>query len=212
VNFIAENISRYCEAFSKPQDSVLKALERETYLHALYPQMLSGHLQGKFLSMISSMVKPQAILELGTFTGYSAICLASGLPEGGMLHTIEANEEMEELIRKFIRKSGLEKKITLHIGKAEDIIPRLNLTFDLVFIDAEKADYPLYYKMVFGKVKSGGFIIADNALWSGKVLSEQKDSETEAIHEFNNMVLHDQRVDNVLLPLRDGVMVIRKVV
>ena len=210
MNFIAENISRYCEEFSKRQDKVLKELERETHLHALYPQMLSGHLQGKFLSMVSAMIKPKAILELGTFTGYSAICLASGLAEGGILHTIEADEELEEMIRKFFRKAGVQQKIKLHVGKAEKIVPDLDEVFDLVFIDADKTSYPEYYQMVFGKLRRGGFIIADNALWSGKVLQEKKDSETEGIHRFNKMVLNDKRVDNVLWPLRDGVMVLRK--
>ena len=210
MNFVAENIARYCEAYSKQQDAVLAELERETHLRVLYPQMLSGHLQGKFLAMMSAMIQPMAILELGTFTGYSAICLASGLREGGMLHTIEANEELEEMIGKFVRKAGMEHQIKLHIGKAEDIVPQLDLKFDLAFIDAEKTDYPAYYEMVFDKLKPGGFMIADNALWSGKVLEEKRDSETEGIHAFNKMALNDKRVDNVLLPVRDGVMMIRK--
>ncbi len=211
MNFVAENISRYCEAFSKPQSKALSELERETHLKALYPQMLSGHLQGKLLGMISAMLQPKAVLELGTFTGYSAICLASGLAEGGMVHTIEENEELEELATKYFKKARMEKKITLHTGRAEDIVPQLQMKFDLVFIDAEKTDYPAYYKLVFDKVKQGGMIIADNALWSGKVLEDEKDGETEGIHEFNKMVLNDNRVDNMLLPLRDGVMMIRKI-
>jgi len=210
VNFVAENISRYCETFSKPQSKVLSELERETHLKALYPQMLSGHLQGKFLGMVSAMLKPKTILELGAFTGYSAICLASGLDEGGVVHTIEENEELEELIIKYFKKAGMEKKITLHIGRVEDIVPQLQMKFDMVFIDAEKTDYPAYYKLVFDKVKQGGVIIADNALWSGKVLEDDKDTETQGIHDFNRMVLNDSRVDNMLLPLRDGVMMIRK--
>ncbi|HXH18372.1 MAG TPA: O-methyltransferase [Chitinophagales bacterium] len=210
MKFVAESIIRYCEAFSKPEEKVLAELERETWLKAMYPQMLSGHLQGKFLSMVSAMIQPEAVLELGTFTGYSAICLAAGLREGGVLHTIEADEELEELIRKYIRKSGMEKKIVLHIGKAETLIPKLNRQFDLVFIDADKTAYPEYYKLVFSKVKKGGYILADNALWSGKVLEEKKDEETRGIHKFNRMVTDDKRVDNVLLPLRDGVMMVRK--
>ncbi len=210
MNFTAESISHYCAEHTKPQEKILAELERETHLRMRAPQMLSGHVQGKLLSMLSAMVKPEAILELGTFTGYSAICLASGLADGGVLHTIESDEEMEEMIMKYVRKAGMEKKIALHIGKAEEIVPKLKLMFDLVFIDADKAAYPAYYKLVFDKVKKGGFILADNALWSGKVLNEKKDAETEGIHQFNEMVLSDKRVDNVLLPVRDGVMVVRK--
>ncbi len=210
MKFIAEDINRYCESMSKPQDAMLVELERETHLNMLYPQMLSGHLQGRFLSMVSTMVQPKRILELGTFTGYSAICLAAGLTDEGIMHTIEADEELENIIRKYFAKAGLEKKIVLHLGTAEMIVPTLNESFDLVFIDADKTAYPRYYEMVFEKVRKGGFIIADNALWSGKVLDEKKDSETEAIHRFNEMVRKDERVENVLLPLRDGVMIVRK--
>lgn len=212
MNFVSEEINAYCEAFSKPQSNVLKELERETHLKMLYPQMLSGHLQGKFLGMISAMLKPKAILELGTFTGYSAICLASGLSDDGALHTIEAEEEMEATILRYFKKAGAEKKITLHIGRAAEIIPTLNLQFDLVFIDADKESYPTYYDLVFDKVRKGGFILADNALWSGKVLNEKQDAETKGIHGFNEKILHDTRVENVLLPLRDGVMLVRKLV
>lgn len=212
MNFVSEEINAYCEALSKPPTEVLKELERETHLKMLYPQMLSGHLQGKFLSMLSAMLKPNAILELGTFTGYSALCLASGLSDDGVLHTIEAEEEMEDTILRYFKKAGLEKKIMLHIGKAAEVIPTLNLSFDLVFIDADKESYPLYYDLVFDKVRKGGFLIADNALWSGKVLNEKQDAETKSIHAFNKKVLHDTRVENMLLPLRDGVMLVRKLV
>jgi len=212
MHFVSEEISRYCETFSKPQSAVLKELERETHLRMLYPQMLSGHMQGKFLSMLSAMIRPKAVLELGTYTGYSAICLASGLQEDGILHTIEAEEEMEETILYFFRKAEVGKKIVLHIGKAEEVIPSLNLVFDLVFIDADKTSYPAYYTLVFDKVRKGGFILADNTLWSGKVLNEKQDAETQGIHGFNKKVLEDERVENVLLPLRDGVMLIRKLV
>ncbi len=210
MHFIGEDIANYCEAFSKPQSDLLVELERETHLKTIYPQMLSGHIQGKLLSMISQMIKPEAILELGTFTGYSAICMAEGLPPNGVIHTIEMNEETEEMIRRFIVKSGFDQKIILHIGKAEEIVPKLNQTFDLVFIDADKEAYPDYYDLVFDKVNRGGFILADNALWSGKVLNENQDKETSGIHAFNRKVMNDDRVDNVLLPIRDGLMLIRK--
>ncbi|MDZ4844862.1 MAG: O-methyltransferase [Chitinophagales bacterium] len=212
MNFVSEEINAYCEAFSKPQAEVLRELERETHLKMLYPQMLSGHLQGKFLGMISAMLKPKAILEIGTFTGYSAICLASGLSDDGVMHTIEAEEELENTILRYFKKAGLEKKITLHIGKAAEVIPTLNMQFDLVFIDADKESYPTYYDLVFDKVRKGGLIIADNALWSGKVLNEKQDAETQGIHTFNQKALNDNRVENVLLPLRDGVMIVRKLV
>jgi len=212
MNFVSEEINAYCEAFSKPQAEVLRELERETHLKMLYPQMLSGHLQGKFLGMISAMLKPKAILEIGTFTGYSAICLASGLIDDGVMHTIEAEEELENTILRYFKKAGLEKKITLHIGKAAEVIPTLNMQFDLVFIDADKESYPTYYDLVFDKVRKGGLIIADNALWSGKVLNEKQDAETQGIHTFNQKALNDNRVENVLLPLRDGVMIVRKLV
>lgn len=212
MSFVSEEISAYCEALSKPQSAVLKELERETHVRMLYPQMLSGHLQGKFLSMISALVQPKAILEIGTFTGYSAICLASGLTDNGVLHTIEAEEELEQTILKFFKKAGVDGKIKLHIGQAAEIIPTLNMQFDLVFIDADKESYPTYYDLVIDQVRKGGLIIADNALWSGKVLTRERDNETQGIHGFNEKVLYDARVENVLLPLRDGVMLARKLV
>ncbi|GIV33449.1 MAG: O-methyltransferase [Chitinophagales bacterium] len=209
---IEERILQYCESCTKPASALLRELERETHLKTLYPQMLSGPIQGKFLSLLSSMLRPNAILELGTFTGYSAICLAEGLSIGGVLHTIESNEELEPLIRKYITQAGLTDKVILHIGTAEEVVPSLDLVFDLVFIDADKPAYPAYYDLVFDKVRTGGFILADNALWSGKVLDANQDRETSGIHAFNLKVKNDPRVDNVLLPVRDGLMLIRKCV
>jgi caffeoyl-CoA O-methyltransferase len=206
-----DDFEAYAEAFSTPENPVLAALNRETHLSRVYPRMLSGHLQGNLLQMISHLLKPLRILEIGTFTGYSAICLASGLPDSGKLHTIEVNPEEEGIIRKYIEEAGLTEKIVLHIGEAEKIIPALEEKWDLVFIDADKPNYLNYYKMVFDKVIPGGFILADNAFWGGKVLeTASTDKDTLGIIEFNEFVMQDERVDNVLLPIRDGLMMIRK--
>jgi caffeoyl-CoA O-methyltransferase len=206
------DINKYAEDFSTEESSVLKKLNRETHLKILYPRMLSGKLQGNFLKMISCMIQPSAILEIGTYTGYSAICLSSGLKDKGMLHTIEINPELEEMICRYFKEEGISDKTKLHIGNAIEIIPTINATFDLVFIDADKENYLNYYKLVFDKVRKGGFILADNVLWGGKVLKgiSTVDKETIGIKEFNEFVIKDKRVENMLLPLRDGLMLIRK--
>jgi caffeoyl-CoA O-methyltransferase len=195
-----------------PEDDVLRELNRVTNLRVMNPRMLSGHLQGKFLQMVSKMVKPKCILEIGTFTGYSAICLAQGLPANGILHTIEINDELEDIAREYFKKANIEGLIKLHFGNAIDIIPSMDVQFDLVFIDGEKKEYGIYYNLVFDKLRNGGFIIADNVLWNGKVvdLVENPDISTKSINDFNNLVMNDNRVENVLLPLRDGLMLIRK--
>ncbi|MFH0866452.1 MAG: O-methyltransferase [Bacteroidota bacterium] len=207
------DILKYAEEHSSSEPDILKELNRETHVKMLYPRMLSGHMQGRLLSMISCMIHPEKILETGTFTGYSAICLAEGLKENGMLHCIEINPEYEEIIKKYIDKSNLAQKVMLHIGDARNIIPGLNEMFDLVFIDADKEQYLEYYKIVFDTVKPGGFILADNALWDGKVLKKGKgiDKETQGIKEFNDFVQQDSRVEKFLLPFRDGLMIIRKI-
>ena len=209
MNYTKE-INKYCETNSTQHSEILNALERETNLKTLAPQMLSGQLQGTFLSMLSKILQPKVIVEIGTFTGYSAICLAQGLAKGGTLHTIEANPELQVISQKYFEQAKLTTKINLHTGKAEDILSTLDLSFDLVFIDAAKTLYPLFYDLVIDKVPSGGIILADNALWSGKVLAENKDADTQAIHNFNQKIQADERVENVLLPLRDGIMMIRK--
>lgn len=203
-------LNDYCEAHTTPQSEVLYELERETNLKTLAPQMLSGHLQGQFLTLLSSLMRPKAILEIGTFTGYAAICLAQGLAEDGILHTIEANHEMEQIITKYIKKAGLEHKIQLHLGRAEAIIPTFDILFDLIFIDAGKQQYEIFYDLVFDKVKPGGLIIADNVLWSGKVVSGENDPDTTVIRAFNDKVNHDPRVENIMLPIRDGLLLARK--
>jgi len=205
-----DQLERYCEAHTSPLSPLLKELERETYLKTLAPQMLSGPLQGQLLRFLSLLLQPAAILEIGTFTGYSALCLVEGLRPGGILHTIEANPELEYLIRKFLSKAGMEEKILLHIGKAEEVIPALTENFDLVFIDAGKQDYGLFYDLIIDRVRPGGLLLADNVLWSGKVLNPGNDADALALHAFNDRVQADDRVENLMLPVRDGLLVMRK--
>jgi caffeoyl-CoA O-methyltransferase len=206
------NIEQYILEHSDPEDPLLAELNRETNLKVLRPRMLSGHLQGKILEMISKMIRPQKILEIGTYTGYSAICLAKGLQKNGILHTIEINDELEHYIRKYLQKAGLENIVKLHIGNAMKIIPNLDETFDLVFIDGDKRQYSEYYHTLFDYVKPGGFILADNVLWSGKVIElESPDDEyTKGIFAFNELITKDNRVEKVIIPLRDGLTLIRK--
>ncbi len=212
MNFLPQEIEEYALKNSDAELEVLKKLNRETHLKMTMPQMLSGHMQGLMLQMFSKMIQPKKILEIGTFTGYSAICLAQGLQNGGMLHTIDVNEEFKEIILRYIKEAGLQNKITLHIGSAVNILPGLNDEFDLVFIDADKENYSAYYDLVFPKVKKGGYIIADNVLWSGKILNSpmKMDVETKSLYEYSNKVHSDSRVEKVLLPLRDGLMIARK--
>lgn len=208
----SKKMEKYILDHTKEEDSLLKELNRETYLKVIQPRMLSGHLQGKFLEMVSCMINPKTILEIGTYTGYSAICLAKGLSVDGVLHTIEINPEFNVFSEKYFERSGLKYKIQQHTGSALEIIPQMDEVFDLVFIDADKENYLNYYKMVFDKVKPDGFILADNALWDGKVLKNpnQQDKETKGIDQFNKYIQQDKRVENMLLPLRDGIMMIRK--
>lgn len=206
------HIEDYIIDHSDPEDPVLAELNRKTNLKILRPRMLSGHLQGKILEMISKMIQPQKILEIGTYTGYSAICLAKGLKNNGVLHTIELNDELEHFIRKYFKKAGLENQIKLHIGNALEIIPDIKEQFDLVFIDGDKREYLKYYHTVFKLVKTGGFILADNVLWSGKVIEQESpdDKYTRGILAFNEWIKNDSRVEKVILPLRDGLTLIRK--
>lgn len=210
MEIINPEINQYAEEHSSPESGVLKKINRDTHAEVLMPRMLSGHLQGRFLAMVSSMIQPKSILEIGTYTGYSAICLAEGLCSGGTLITLDVNEELERRVRKYFEESG-EKSIDYRIGDAAEIIPSLSGPFDLVWIDADKKNYSLYYDLVIDKVRSGGFILADNVLWSGKVLSEKPDKDTRAIMSFNDKVQADERVKNVLLPVRDGILMIQKI-
>lgn len=212
MNFLPEGIEEYALRNSDAEREVLQRLNRETHLKMTLPQMLSGHMQGLMLEMFSKMIRPKYVLEIGTFTGYSAICMAQGLQEGGMLHTIDINEEFRSIIEKYIREAGLESKIRLHIGPAVNILPTIKEEFDLVFIDADKENYSIYYDLVFPRVKQGGYIIADNVLWSGKVLNSamKMDKETLSLYEYSRKVHSDSRVEKVLLPLRDGLLIARK--
>ncbi|MEI6885168.1 MAG: O-methyltransferase [Bacteroidota bacterium] len=207
---VPKEIEQYCEAHSSPEADFLAALNRETHLTQVYPRMLSGHMQGTYLRFISQMIMPSKILEIGTFTGYSAINLALGCE--GIVHTIEVNPELEQIIRKYILESGTANRIIQHIGEALEIIPTLNETWDLVFIDADKPNYLNYYNLVFPNVRKGGWIIADNALWDGKVLSaDTRDKDTLGIKEYNDFIMKDERVEKLLLPFRDGLMIARKI-
>ncbi len=212
MEFIDEKIEAYSLAHSQPESEVLKKLNRDTHAHVLMPRMLSGHMQGNLLSMLSKMIQPKQILEIGTYTGYSGICMAQGLQEGGKLHTIDINEELEKMVRSFFSDAGLTDKINYYIGNALEIIPSIKETFDLVFIDADKKNYASYYDLVFEKVRRGGYIIADNVLWSGKVLdaAEKMNADTKAIDDFNKKIHTDIRVEHMLLPVRDGLMLVRK--
>lgn len=205
-------IFQYCEDYSNAPDPVLYELERETHLKTLAPQMMSGALQGKLLQLLSQLKQPRLALEVGTFTGYAAICLARGLARGGMLHTLEVNPELEYLIRKYLKKAGLEGRVQLHIGDAMHLIPNLPAPFDLVFIDAGKQHYRDYYELIIDRVAPGGLILADNVLWSGKVATVQReaDPDTRKLHEFNTLLKTDERVDSLLLPIRDGLLLARK--
>ncbi len=203
----------YIELHTDPESEHLAQVNRRTHLMLVNPRMCSGHAQGRFLSMFAKIISPMRILELGAFSGYSALCMAEALPEGGMLHTIEANDELEDLIRENVQDSPYADKITLHIGPALDIIPMLTDTFDLVFIDADKREYTAYYEAVLGKVRAGGIILVDNTLWSDKVLEKEihhKDVQTQEIKRFNDYVARDERVEKIIVPMRDGLTIIRK--
>ncbi len=211
MNFLPHDIENYAKAHTSVESDLLKKIDRETHAEVLMPRMVSGHLQGRFLAMISHMIKPNSILEIGTYTGYSAICLAEGLSLGGKLTTIDINEELETRVRGYFKEGEVENKIDYRIGDAAQIIPMLNFNFDLVFIDADKENYALYYDLVFDQVPVGGFILADNVLWSGKVVETKIDKDTKAIKEFNQKVYQDTRVKTMLLPLRDGIMIVQKI-
>ncbi len=210
MHLVSDALENYIEQHSSCENDVLAELSRETHLKIQMPQMVSGNLQGQFLTMLSILLKPTRILEIGTFTGYSAICLAKGLTSDGILYTLDINEELAPMCARYFEKAGLSSKIKHLTGDARQIIPTLNETFDLVFIDADKINYTNYYNLVFDKVRTGGYIVADNVLWSGKVLDEKKDKDTLAIHQYNKMVANDKRVTNFILPLRDGLNIVQK--
>jgi predicted O-methyltransferase YrrM len=210
MEFISETLLKYCERFSEPESALLQELNRQTHLKISSPRMLSGHLQGRFLSMISCIMQPTRVLEIGTYTGYSALCLAEGLQDKGMLYTIDPNEETNHFAKKFFDRSPLGKKIRQLEGNASELIPGLNETFDLVFIDADKKNYAAYFDLVLNKTRKGALIISDNVLWSGKVLDEKKDPDTLAIHHYNEKLLQNKKVTTLVLPVRDGLSICRK--
>jgi len=213
MDFLPAALTDYAEAHTSPESDLLRRLNRNTRAHIMAPRMLSGHLQGRLLAMISWMIRPRRVLEIGTYTGYSALCLAEGLTDDGLLITIDQNEELEAFARSYWQQSPLNDRIDLRIGLAAEVIPTLTDTFDLVFIDADKRSLPLYFELVIDKLRPGGFILADNVLWSGKVIEPLKpsDEDTRSVLTFNQLVQDDPRVENVLLPIRDGIMMARKV-
>jgi predicted O-methyltransferase YrrM len=208
--FTSQILDSYLESNASSEDPILAELSRETFLKVQMPQMLSGHVQGIFLEFLSRMIVPRRILEIGTFTGYSTICLAKGLAPDGILYTLDINEELEPLFSKYFVRSGLDSKIKFIPGNAIKTIPEINEEFDIVFIDADKMNYINYYDLIIDKVKSGGYILTDNVLWSGKVLEEKKDKETLNIHLFNEKLASDPRIQNVIIPIRDGINIARK--
>lgn len=212
MDFLPKEIDAYSVAHTTLETGVLNDLNRQTNIQILQPRMLSGHLQGRVLSMLSHMIQPTNILEIGTYTGYSAICLADGLKKGGKLVTIDRNAELEDFASSYFEKANVSNKIDFRIGNAIDIIPCLKEVFDLVFIDADKTNYSNYFDLVIDKLPKGAYIIADNVLWSGKVVQkvEERDMETKAIVEYNQKIQNDSRVENVLFPIRDGLMIARK--
>lgn len=212
MNFIDEKIEEYVVKHTSKETDVLYDLNRQTHINVLQPRMLSGHLQGRVLSMLSHMIKPKRILEIGTYTGYAAICLAEGLQENGELITIDKNYELEDMAKDYFHKAGFQDRIKMITGDALEVIPKLDKNFDLVFIDADKTNYLNYYNLLIDELPRNSYIIADNVLWSGKVLEkeEMKDPDTKALNIFNQKIQNDTRVENVLFPIRDGLMIIRK--
>lgn len=213
MDFLPEAISDYAAHHSEPESALLSELYRETHSKVLMPRMVSGHLQGRLLSMVSRMIRPTTILEIGTFTGYSAICLSEGLVPGGKLHTIDINDELGAMVKRYMERSPRADDIHCYYGNALDIIPTFDFKFDLVFIDADKINYLKYYEMVLPKVRKGGWIIADNVLWNGKVVESalKTDNDTAALSRFNDRICSDTRVRPVLLPVRDGLMFAEKI-
>ena len=211
-DIVNNKIEDYIRKNSSKEPEILKDLNKETHLKVLNPRMLSGHIQGRFLSIITKLIKPKKILEIGTYTGYSAICMAEGLVENGIIHTIDINEELVSIQNKYFAKSKCNNSIIQHVGDARNIIKSINEKFDLVFLDADKENYIEYYELVIEKVKKGGLIIADNVLWTGKVVEPEKDDDelTQYLIDFNKMINEDDRVENIILPLRDGLNVILK--
>jgi len=211
MEFLPKKIDQYVVAHSEEEPKLLQQLNKETWQKILVPRMLSGHYQGRLLAMLSKLVQPKSILEIGTYTGYSALCLAEGLDEKGILHTIDHNEELVDFQKKYFDKSLFKNQIKQYLGNALDIIPKLNDSFDLVFIDADKSNYVNYFNLIINKMNKGGIILSDNVLWSGKVVEipDSKDIDTKALIEYNKLLKNDPRIETVLLPIRDGLTISR---
>ena len=211
MNFLPEKIDIYVVEHSQQEPLVLKELSKETWQKVLNPRMLSGAFQGRVLSMISKLIQPKNVLEIGTYTGYSAICIAEGLADEGIIHTLDKNEELEDLQNKYFEKSGYRNQIKQYFGNALEIVPEMDEKFDLVFIDADKSNYPNYFNLIIDKMNPGGIILSDNVLWSGKVVEslDPKDIDTKALIEYNKLLNSDDRIETVLLPIRDGLTISR---
>lgn len=212
MNFISKELESYCNAHTTIEDKVLSDLNHKTHTSVLNPRMISGHLQGQFLTMLSKMITPKCILEIGTYTGYSAICLAKGLPPDGVIHTIEVNEELHDIAASYFQKAGIEHQVVQHSGNALLLLEKIDICIDLAFIDADKKNYPKYLDLLLEKMNPGGWIVADNVLWSGKVTQkiDPSDKSTLALSEYNKKVMDDIRLENILLPVRDGLMISQK--
>ena len=211
MELLAKEIEKYSLNHTTKESKLLESLNRETWAKVMNPRMLSGHLQGKILSMFSNMIKPKNILEIGTYTGYSALCMAEGLQKDGMIHTIDINEEHIDFAKKYFNRSDYEKNIKSYLGNALEIIPKLNWNFQLAFIDADKENYSKYFDLIIDKIDINGYIIADNVLWSGKVIQKKQDTETKALDLYNKKVFSDTRIETILMPIRDGLMISRKI-
>ncbi len=211
MELLNDALQTYLEQHCEPEPELLQHISRETNLMVPMAKMLSGHFQGRVLSFLSKIIQPERILEIGSFTGYATLALAEGLKENGRIFTVDINEELEERVRGYFKKSNFGHKITYQVGNALEFIPTLNETFDLVFIDADKKNNGVYYDMIFDKVRKGGLIVVDNVLWSGKVVSDVNDKDTQLIRDFNEKITNDHRVEKLILPIRDGLFIIRKI-
>lgn len=213
MHFLSPALEAYITELAEPEPSLLEELRRETHLKVVQPRMLTGHYQGRLLCLFAQLFRPKKVLEIGTYTGYSALCLAEGMPKNGELHTIEINEELQEIQNRYFERSGFRDRIIQHVGPALEILPQMETVFDLVFIDAKKAEYPQYYKAVLPLLREGSIILADNILWSGKVVEDVPDTDkaTKAVQEFNQLLKDDPRIENIILPVRDGLSIGRVV-
>ncbi|MEE2954427.1 MAG: O-methyltransferase [Bacteroidota bacterium] len=211
MNFLNQELEEYILEHTTSESNILQEINRNTWAKVMQPRMLSGHLQGRILAMFSKLIQSKNILEIGTYTGYSALCLSEGLSTSGKIHTIEINEEYHEIAKSYFETSKYNKQIVQYLGNALDIIPSIDCTFELVFIDADKENYLNYFSLIFDKLNIGGYIIADNVLWSGKVINKEKDEETTALDKYNKMISNNPNLENILLPVRDGLMICKKI-